>query len=306
MPVPSRLSQAPADAAALGRALEEFLAAHPHAAILEDGRLLFDLRLAHCSVSAERGRCLLHLWSEERNVVRTVSAVQPRRETLRLETHRFGQAQPQTLTLVPDPDFRTATARDTSRRRYLRALQQTLTTHFPGWSAEGFSSAMDLEHSFGPACARGMLRRGQSAWAVVGVGPDEPPHVVDGALTLGILWLAYCREHGAGRRVFQGLRLVVPRGCAAAARARMAWLHAGVAQWELFELHPAGDELTACETADDGNLQVELVHVRSAGGTGALRHRRRSSGFAPARGFAGADGDSSSLRNRDRLLAARS
>jgi len=261
MPAPSATTAAPADAAALGRTLEEFLATHPHAAILEDGRLLFDLRLAHCSVSAERGRCLLHLWSEERNVVRTVSALQARRDTLRLETHRFGQTKPQTLTIVPDPDFRTATARDGARRCYLRALERAAMTHFPGWSAEGFRSAMDLEHSFGPAYARGVLTRRQSAWAVLGVGPDEPPAVVDGALSLGILWLAYCREHSAGRRVFQGLRLVVPRGSGAAARARMAWMNTGAAQWELLELSPRGDELTACESGDDGNLQVELAHA---------------------------------------------
>jgi hypothetical protein len=137
-------------AQAIARSIETFLADHPQAAIFEDGRLLFDLRLAHCSVSADHGRCLVHLWSDEKNLVRTVSAVQPRRETLRLETRRFGQTKPQTLTLVPNPDFRTATARDTARRRYLRTLEQSLTAHFPGWTPEGFRSAMDLEHSFGP------------------------------------------------------------------------------------------------------------------------------------------------------------
>ena len=194
MPPPAAPSAAPV-AAALARSIEDFLADHPHAAILEDGRLLFDLRLASCSVSADHGRCLLHLWSEDRNLVRTISAIQPRRDTLRLETHRFGQTKSQTLTLVPDPDFRTPTARDTSRRRYLRTLEQALATHFPGWTPESFRSAMDLEHSFGPAYARGILTKGQSAWAIIGVGPDEPPATIDGALTLGILWLDYCREH---------------------------------------------------------------------------------------------------------------
>ena len=200
MPPPAAPSAAPV-ATALARSIEDFLADHSHAAILEDGRLLFDLRLASYSVSADHGRCLLHLWSEDRNLVRTISAIQPRRDTLRLETHRFGQTKPQTLTLIPDPDFRTPTARDTSRRRYLRTLEQALATHFPGWTPESFRSAMALEHSFGPAYARGILK-GQSAWAVIGVGPEEPPVTIDGALTLGILWLDYCREHSNGRRVF--------------------------------------------------------------------------------------------------------
>ncbi|MGC2617482.1 MAG: hypothetical protein WA414_00485 [Acidobacteriaceae bacterium] len=252
---------APASPAALASALEDFVAAHPHAAILEDGRVLFDLRLAHCSVTADHGRCLLHLWSEERNLVRTVTGMQPRRDSLRLETRRFGQTKPQQLLIVPEPDFRTPTARDTSRRRYLRSLELALTNHFPGWTPERFRSAMDMEHSFGPAYARGILTRGQSAWAVLGVGPDEPPAVIDGALTLGILWLAFCREHSAGRRVIQGLRLVIPPGNPGGMRSRIAWMNARLAQWELLELHPSTGELTACDEGADGNLAIQLTHA---------------------------------------------
>lgn len=246
-------------AAVLARSLEDFLADHPHAAILEDGRLLFDLRLANCSVSADHGRCLLHLWSEDRNVVRTISAIQPRRDTLRIETYRFGQTKPQALTFVPDPEFRTCTGRDTSRRRYLRSLQQALAAQFPEWTPESFRSAMDLEHSFGPAYARGILTKGQSAWAVLGVGPEEPPTTIDGALTLGILWLEYCRAHSGGRRIFHGLRLVVPTGHAAVNAGRMAWLDPGFAQWELLELNPSTQELAHCSVGG-GNLDIQLPH----------------------------------------------
>ncbi len=250
-----------ADPAALARSIEAFLADHPHAAIFEDGRLLFDLRLAQCSVSADHRRCLLHLWSDEKNTVRTVSAIQPRRDTLRLETRRFGQTKPQTLTLVPHPEFRTATGRDTARRRYLRTLEHALTTHFPGWTPEGFRSAMDLEHSFGPAYARGILTKGQSAWAILGVGPEELPATIEGALALGILWLDYCRTHANGRRIFHGLRIVVPARFAATTRARMAWLNPALAQWELCELHNSTAELTPCTIGNDGNLAIQLPHA---------------------------------------------
>jgi hypothetical protein len=254
--------EAPSETAgALARAIEEFLATWPRAAIFEDGRLLFDLRLGHYSVASEHARCLLHLWSEERNLVRTVTAIQPRRDTLRLETRRFGQTKPQILTLTPDPDFRTPTARDTSRRRYLSSLEQALALRYPGWAPGNFRSAMDLEHSFGPAYARGILTRGQSAWAVLGVGPDEPAPVIDGALTLGILWLAWCREHSAGRHVFQGLRLVAPKGSAVVAAARMAWLNPALARWELCELNPSTGELTDVPVEKDGNLDVQLGHA---------------------------------------------
>jgi len=263
MPSAAPASSHPAPAATpaqLARTLENFLADHPCAAVLEDGRVLFDLRLDHFSLSAERGRCLLHLWSDERNLVRTITALQFRRNTLRLETRRFGQSKPQTLLLVPDPDFRTPTARDTARRHYLHALERALAAHFPGWTPASFRSAMDLEHSFGPAYARGVLTRGQARWAVLGVGPEEPPATIDGALTLGILWLAHNREHNTGSAVFHGLKIVVPAGSAAATRARMAWLNPALAQWELYEHHPSTGELSACVIADQGNVDIQLAH----------------------------------------------
>ena len=250
-----------AGAPVLACTIQEFLADHPQAAVLEDGRVLFDLRLAQYSISADHGRCLLHLWSAERNLVRAISAIEPRRNTLRLETLRFGQSRPQTLTLIPDPDFRTPTARDTARKRYLRALEQALGHHCPGWIPEGFRSAADMEHSFGPGYARGLLTRGQSAFAVIGAGPEELPSVIEGALTLGILWLDHCRSHGVGRRVVQGLKVVVPAGCAALARSRMILLNPRLAQWDLCELDPASGEISPCAIADIGNLDVQLTHA---------------------------------------------
>jgi hypothetical protein len=59
-------------AAELARELEDFFAEYPQAAIREDGRVIFDMRSARYSLSSEQGRCLLHLWSEERNLVRTI------------------------------------------------------------------------------------------------------------------------------------------------------------------------------------------------------------------------------------------
>ena len=250
-----------AGAPVLACTIQEFLADHPQAAVLEDGRVLFDLRLAQYSISADHGRCLLHLWSAERNLVRAISSIEPRRNTLRLETLRFGQSRPQTLTLIPDPDFRTPTARDTARKRYLRALEQALGHHCPGWIPEGFRSAADMEHSFGPGYARGLLTRGQSAFAVIGAGPEELPSVIEGALTLGILWLDHCRSHGVGRRVVQGLKVVVPAGCAALARSRLVLLNLRLAQWDLCELDPASGEISPCAIADIGNLDVQLTHA---------------------------------------------
>jgi hypothetical protein len=84
--------------------IESDLADHPAAALLEDGRVIFDMRIAHCAVSESHGRCLLQLWSEERNLVRTVVEVQERAQCLRLMTRRMGAPKAQELELVPTID----------------------------------------------------------------------------------------------------------------------------------------------------------------------------------------------------------
>src|SRR5580693_6555101 len=75
----------------IAAALEEFLAEHAKAVVLEDGKVLFDMREAKYRLATEHGRCTLHLWGEERNLVRRVSGTTMRNGVLRLSTHRFGQ-----------------------------------------------------------------------------------------------------------------------------------------------------------------------------------------------------------------------
>src|ERR1035437_8288103 len=100
----------------LAQAIEEYITDHQAAAPLEAGRVLFDMRSAHYAVSEQHGRCLLQLWSEERNLTRSVVGVEERAQCLRLATRRMGAAKPQTLELVPTSDRRTPTAREAARR----------------------------------------------------------------------------------------------------------------------------------------------------------------------------------------------
>ena len=196
----------------LTNTIEEYLAEHPAAALLEDGRVLFDMRTARYAVTGDHGRCLLQLWSDERNLIRTVVEVQERAQCLRIATRRMGATKPQTLELVPTSDRRTPTAREAARRNYQRLLERVLTRHFIGSKVDGLRSAMDLEHSFGPAYVRGRLLKGTAAEAVIGVSEAESGSTADGILTLGILWLDHCRQHGDVRRHFGGLKVVVPAG----------------------------------------------------------------------------------------------
>jgi hypothetical protein len=241
--------------------LESFLGENPRAAVLEDGKLLFDLRFAKYSLSTEHGRCTLHLWSEDRNLVRRLSAATLRNGILRLSTHRFGQTKPQTLEITPDQDRRTPSTREATRTKYLRILDRILQREFPDWHPEALRTAMDLEKSFGPAYARGSLVQGQKAWAVIAVNEEESQSTIDGILTLGILWLHHCRESGSGRRIYQGLRLIVPRGTAALTLSRLAWLNPGAARWELYELNQSDETLELREAADHGNLSTHLFHA---------------------------------------------
>ncbi len=120
---------------------------------------------------------------------------------------------------------------------------------------------MDLEKSFGPAYARGSLVHGQQAWAVIAVNAEETQATVDGILTLGVLWLAHCRENAGGRRLYRGLRLIVPRGMAALTASRLPWMNADAAQWELWEFDEKTEEMEQRDTADHGNLTTRLVHA---------------------------------------------
>src|ERR1700749_1648252 len=215
----------PASPEEVARGLEAYVSAHPRAALLEEGRVLFEMATSHYSISTEHGRCVLHLWSEERNLVRTVIGLEARKERLRLRVRRLGAQRPQSLEVVKDRDLRTPATRALSRTRYLQFLERVLNRHFYEYKLESLRSAMDLEHSFGPAYARGLLVRGQQCWALIGVNGEETQATIDGVLTLGILWLAYCREHCAGKRVCHGLKVFLPAGTSSTTRARMAWLN---------------------------------------------------------------------------------
>ena len=244
--------------------IEEYLAEHPAAAVLEEGRVLFDMRMARYAVSEQHGRCLLQLWSEERNLVRTVVEVRERAQCLLVMTRRMGAAKPQALELVPTSDRRTPTAREAARRNYQRLLERALTRSFIGSKVDGMRSAMDLEHRFGPAYVRGRLLRGTAADAVIGVSEAESAATVDGVLTLGILWLDHCRQKGDGRRHFGGLKVIVPAGAWRTTAERMSWLNHAAADFQLFTLDERSEELAAVDFRDTGNLESRLVHAFSA------------------------------------------
>ena len=245
---------------ALARTVEDFLAGARDAVVLDDGVQLFDLAQSKYSISGEHNKCLLHLWSAERNLVRRVLDVEVKHEVLRLAVQRLGQTSAGKLEICRQRDRRTPTAKRAARVAYQRGLQRIVERHFPAYVASRLITSADLERSFGPVYARGLLRRGQSGFAVLGVNPQETQASIDAALTFGILWLDACRVAQAGKVVVEGLKLFLPVGTSALTRERMAHLHPHAAKWHLYEWENRDDHPREIDVSDSGNIRTRLVH----------------------------------------------
>jgi hypothetical protein len=246
---------------ALTRTVQDFLSEASGAIVLEDGALAFDLGRAKYSISGEHNKCLLHLWSAERNTVRRVLEAEVKHGTLRLAVQRLGQSRPTKLEICRERDRRSPSAKKVARASYGHKLRRTLERHFPGFAIARLTTGVDLEKSFGPIYTRGLLRHGQSAFAVLGVNATETQASIDAALTFAILWLDVCRQSQAGKFLVEGLSLFVPQGCSALVRERMANLNRAAAKWNLFELDERYDALVEIDCTDRGNVATRLVHA---------------------------------------------
>jgi hypothetical protein len=244
----------------LVRVVEDFLMCAQDAVIVEDGAVVFDLAQSKYSVSGESNKCLLHLWSAERNFVRRVLEAELKNEILRLTVQRIGQAKPTKLEICRERDRRTPTAKRAARVAYQRVLHRVLQRRFAGFTVDRLSTSMDLERSFGPVYARGLLHRGRSAFAVLGVNNQETQGSIDGALTFGILWLDACRIAKAGKFAVEGLKLFLPAGASALTRERVAHLNRDAAKWQLYELEERDENLKELDISDCGNVATRLVH----------------------------------------------
>jgi hypothetical protein len=243
----------------LASTLDGFLSGSSNAVVTEDGAVVFDLAQSKYSISGENNKCLLHLWSSERNVVRRVLDMETRGETLRITVQRMGMAKPTKLEICRHRDPRTASAKKYARIAYLRTLERALKRRFPDLTLMQLSNSVDLEKSFGPIYSRGLLKRGQSAFAVMGVNRQELQSSIDAALTFGILWLDVCRNTHVGKMVVEGLKLIVPTDSSDLVRERMAHLNREAAKWQLYELDERGEEIAEVEVFDRGNISTRLV-----------------------------------------------
>jgi len=246
---------------ALTRTVQDYLSLSSGAVVLENGSVAFDLGRAKYSISGEHNKCLLHLWSVERNTVRRVLDAEVKNGILRLAVQRLGQSRPTKLEICRDRDRRSPSAKKAARAAYEHKLRRALERHFHEFTVTRLTTGIDLEKSFGPIYARGMLRQGQSGFAVLGVNAQETQASIDAALTFGILWLDVCRTSQSGKVLVEGLKLFVPSETSALVRERMANLNRDAAKWSLFELDERHDAVAEIDCSDRGNVATRLVHA---------------------------------------------
>ncbi len=245
----------------LTRTVQDFLNQASGAVVLENGAVAFDLAQSKYTISGEYNRCLLHLWSAERNAVRRVLDAEVKNGTLRLAVQRLGQARPSRLEICRERDRRTPSARRVARASYEEKLRRALERHFPEFKIARLTGGMDLEKSFGPVYTRGVIRLGCSSFAILGVNAQETQASIDAALTFGILWLDVCRRAQAANVLVEGLKLFVPSGSSDLVRERMANLNLEAAKWALFELDERDDALVEIDCRDRGNVATRLLHA---------------------------------------------
>jgi len=142
--------------------VQDFLSDATGAVVLEDGAVTFDLAQAKYSTSGEYSKCLLHLWATERSTVRRVLDAEVKSGTLRL-AGRLGQTRPTKPEICCERDRMSPSAKRGARAAYEAKLRRAIERHFPGCTITRLTPGVDLEKSFGPVYARGLLRQGQNA-----------------------------------------------------------------------------------------------------------------------------------------------
>lgn len=242
-----------------------YLGENPAALVVEDGRAIFDFATAHYSAAPERERCLLQIWSEERNIVRRAVSAEVKGGILRLSVWRFGQAKPSRLEICPQEGRRSASSLKSMRVSYQGRLEPALETLFPGWVVERLTTSADLENSFSAVYTRGLLRRGQERVALVGCGEGESQSTIDNSVAVAVLWLDYCRQHLADKAHVSTAAVVAPEGRAQTARVRFSHLNREAAHWRIFSLDEQTGATEELDVAAELNLHTHLVHCFNRG-----------------------------------------
>jgi hypothetical protein len=238
--------------------LREFAAAAP-VEVRENGGRVAPLSGLSWEVRGAAEKPLLHLWSAEYNLTRRVLAITDHSDQrLILAVERFGKSKPDRLEFVRMNFDRSL--RDTTRHAFCEQLRRILSEQFPDEIVESLTISSDLEHSLSGNYARGILRRGSTEWAVLGVGDDESADTVENSLTFALLWLDHARQ-SSRRGTIAGLRLILPKGGTRVVAQRIGALHPQLTL-ELYERDPVREILEKLDPRAAGNIDSWIVPQR--------------------------------------------
>lgn len=241
--------------AELDRALEA-MAASGHAEVREDGEWLADLVGLRCELRSQGKSSLVHLWSGERSVTRRLLRVREQSEDrIVLEVQRFGRTRSSRIEFLRTDSPRSAGR--ISREQFRARFQRILSERFPDAQIDPLTTAPDLRHSFSGWYARGRMREGSRAYALLALAPGENPAALEAMLAHGIIWLDWTRSR-ADRLPVEGLRLFVPHGSAKLLRERSMAL-SSAAKTKIFEYREMDWRIENVDPQDAGNLESWLV-----------------------------------------------
>ncbi len=252
-------------ARAVTEALERLCAAG-RVEVQEDGAWLAALEGFRYEVREQGELVLLHLWSEQRSVVRRVLGLEDGNHgepdevavPLALDVERFGHKSASRLefTVPRSPRPAGRIAREQFRERFRNLLAE----QFPDEHVASLTNAADLKHSLSGSYTRGTVEAGASTWTVMAAAPDETSATLDAMLTFGLLWLDHVRQSGR-RRAVMGLRLFFPAGAGRVTAHRLQALSPAT-HVELYEYNQETWRARRVDARDLGNVETWLAPRR--------------------------------------------
>ena len=172
-----------------------------------------------------------------------------------LRARRFGKGEA-LLVLVDRSRVGDRLSRRVEQEQFLEYFRRLLAREFHSWSLSQLSGRADLEHSLSPLFVRGLLSRGQQAWAVIGASRSIGQGACDQILSFALIWLDLLRQR-THRQILCGLKIFLPHLHSTTTANRLAFLNQASVGFELFEFDRRGN-LTRIDERDYGNLSTEL------------------------------------------------
>ena len=251
---PGTKRQAAQSPAELLERVRDFLAGCRTPVAVEPGLQPVRIETGSYALEVQRSGCVLHVWGEGGNIVRRITSIRSQRgDRLDVRVRRFG-ASDTTLSLIDRARKGGAFDRQAESIEFRESFRRVLQREFRDWEITRLSCAADLEHSLSPVYTRGVLRKGQQAWVVIGCADDR--NTCDQILAAALIWLDLERSR-SHKHVCRGLKVFLPYSRLRTTANRMAFLNRSALEFDLYGFDEQGG-LCRIDPGDYGNLSTEL------------------------------------------------